>query len=130
NGFRAAAVTVFYFVQSAERTNAVSASGTNLAPNARDRNRIGSGSDPDPTPAGVAAILLSPESVRHRTSGGSMRASSYGAAAGVLLAAIVATPRPVAADAISLTVNTGPSIPQKLNRPCVIGDPSCHNPST
>ena len=61
-----------------------------------------------------------------------MRASTYRAAtaAGVLLAAIVATPRPAAADAISLAVNTGPSIPQKFNRPCVIGDPSCHNPST
>ena len=51
------------------------------------------------------------------------------AGAGVLLAAVIAAPGPVFADPIALTVNSGPSIPQKQNRPCVIGDPSCHNPS-
>jgi hypothetical protein len=52
------------------------------------------------------------------------------AASGILLAAAIAMPRPAAADPIALTVNSGPTIPQKLNRPCVIGDPSCHNPSS
>ena len=30
-------------------------------------------------------------------------------------------------DPVTLTVNVGPSLQQILNRPCVIGDPSCHN---
>ena len=61
-----------------------------------------------------------------------MRATSTSrvGAAGILLAAMIATPRPAAADPIALTVNSGPSLQQKQNRPCVIGDPSCHNPST
>jgi len=47
-----------------------------------------------------------------------------------LLAAVVITPYSAAADPILLTVNSGPSLQQTKNRPCVIGDPSCHNPST
>ena len=35
---------------------------------------------------------------------------------------------PAGAEPIRLTVLTGPSIQQTENRPCVIGDPSCHNP--
>jgi len=34
------------------------------------------------------------------------------------------------ANPITLTVQTGPMLQQITNRPCVIGDPSCHNPST
>jgi hypothetical protein len=52
------------------------------------------------------------------------------AASGIIFAAAIATPRPATADPIALTVNSGPTIQQVLNRPCVIGDPSCHNPST
>jgi len=50
--------------------------------------------------------------------------------AGILFAAVITAPRPAEADPIALTVNSGPTIAQELNRPCVIGDPSCHNPST
>jgi hypothetical protein len=32
------------------------------------------------------------------------------------------------AEPIRLTVSSGPMIQQIANRPCVIGDPSCHNP--
>ena len=32
------------------------------------------------------------------------------------------------ADPVTLTVNAGTSLQQTDNRPCVIGDPSCHNP--
>ena len=42
---------------------------------------------------------------------------------------LIALPNPVKADPIVLTVNAGPSLQQIENRPCVIGDPSCHNPS-
>ena len=35
---------------------------------------------------------------------------------------------PASAEPIRLTVLTGPSIQQTENRPCIIGDPSCHNP--
>jgi PEP-CTERM motif len=35
---------------------------------------------------------------------------------------------PAGAEPIKLTVLTGPTIQQTENRPCVIGDPSCHNP--
>jgi hypothetical protein len=37
---------------------------------------------------------------------------------------------PVSADPIQLTVLAGPSIQQINNRPCIIGDPSCHNPDS
>lgn len=36
---------------------------------------------------------------------------------------------PVAASALPLTLETGVSYQQQQNRPCVIGDPSCHNPA-
>ena len=36
--------------------------------------------------------------------------------------------RPASADSIPLSVLIGPSFQQTDNRPCVIGDPSCHNP--
>ena len=53
------------------------------------------------------------------------------AGAGLLLAAMIVAPRPAAADPITtLSVGAGPSLQQILNRPCIIGDPSCHNPST
>jgi PEP-CTERM motif-containing protein len=46
-------------------------------------------------------------------------------------AALIATaalfPAVASADPVTLTVAVGPSIQQTLNRPCVIGDPSCHN---
>ena len=62
-----------------------------------------------------------------------MRARSAGrvvAAAGILLATLIASARSAAADPIALTVKSGPSLQQTQNRPCVIGDPSCHNPSS
>src|SRR5262245_30597287 len=34
------------------------------------------------------------------------------------------------AEPIGLSVQTGPSIQQVDNRPCIIGDPSCHNPDS
>ena len=34
---------------------------------------------------------------------------------------------PAGADSIRLTVLTGPPLEQTDNRPCIIGDPSCHN---
>jgi PEP-CTERM motif len=48
------------------------------------------------------------------------------------LVAVVAlwAPRPASADPVALTVNVDPSLQQIMNRPCVIGDPSCHNPDT
>ena len=46
-------------------------------------------------------------------------------------AALIATaalfPAVASADPVTLTVALGPSLQQTLNRPCVIGDPSCHN---
>ena len=47
----------------------------------------------------------------------------------VAVVGLIALPNPVKADPIVLTVNAGPSLQQIENRPCVIGDPSCHNPS-
>lgn len=35
---------------------------------------------------------------------------------------------PVGVGAVPLTLETGVSYQQQQNRPCVIGDPSCHNP--
>ena len=37
---------------------------------------------------------------------------------------------PAEAESIRLTVLTGPPFQQTDNRPCIIGDPSCHNPDT
>jgi PEP-CTERM motif len=37
---------------------------------------------------------------------------------------------PAAATPISLEVVSGPPIKQSENRPCIIGDPSCHNPES
>jgi hypothetical protein len=54
-----------------------------------------------------------------------------GRAGGVLTlcaAFLTVSPPPAGADIIRLTVVTGPSIPQTDNGPCIIGDPSCHNP--
>ena len=48
-----------------------------------------------------------------------------------LAAAFIATavlfPTVASAEPVTLTVNVGPSLQQILNRPCIIGDPSCHN---
>jgi hypothetical protein len=48
-----------------------------------------------------------------------------------LTAALVATaalfPLTASAEPVALTVNVDTSLQQILNRPCVIGDPSCHN---
>jgi hypothetical protein len=37
---------------------------------------------------------------------------------------------PAGAEPIRLTVLTGPPFQQTDNRPCIIGDPSCHNPDS
>jgi hypothetical protein len=37
---------------------------------------------------------------------------------------------PAGATPIPLTVVSGPSLQQTDNRPCIIGDPSCHNPDS
>jgi len=51
-----------------------------------------------------------------------------------LTAALVATaalfPLTASAEPVALTVNVDTSLQQILNRPCVIGDPSCHNPDS
>lgn len=47
---------------------------------------------------------------------------------GVAVLAIGAAP--AVADPITLTVTSGPTLQQITNRPCVIGDPSCHNPAS
>jgi PEP-CTERM motif-containing protein len=36
---------------------------------------------------------------------------------------------PVAAGAVPVSLETGVSYPQQENRPCIIGNPSCHNPA-
>ena len=36
---------------------------------------------------------------------------------------------PVGVSAVPLTLETGVSYQQQQNRPCVVGDPSCHNPA-
>ena len=59
--------------------------------------------------------------------------SKTGRAGGVLTLCMTAAfvtivSSPAGAEPIRLTVLTGPSIQQTENRPCVIGDPSCHNP--
>jgi hypothetical protein len=44
------------------------------------------------------------------------------------LAAALMLPAMAAADPVALTVSTNPSLQQTENRPCIIGEPSCHNP--
>jgi len=39
-------------------------------------------------------------------------------------------PLTASAEPVALTVNVDTSLQQILNRPCVIGDPSCHNPDS
>jgi PEP-CTERM motif-containing protein len=46
------------------------------------------------------------------------------------LAVLCASAWRASADPIMVSVSTGPSIQQIDNRPCVIGDPSCHNPAS
>jgi hypothetical protein len=46
------------------------------------------------------------------------------------LAAVTLSAPRVSAEPIVLSVMAGPSIQQVDNRPCIIGDPSCHNPDT
>ena len=46
------------------------------------------------------------------------------------LGSLIVAPQPAAADPIALSVASGPSLQQIDNRPCIIGDPSCHNPDT
>jgi hypothetical protein len=48
-------------------------------------------------------------------------------AAGAVLAVVILA-LPVSAEPVRLTVTSGPSLQQIENRPCIIGDPSCHNP--
>ena len=45
-----------------------------------------------------------------------------------LAAGLAIAPRTAIADPVALTVAAGTSLQQTDNRPCVIGDPSCHNP--
>src|SRR5581483_7593477 len=72
--------------------------------------------------------------VRFCMAGGSMvNARTVGRAAAavvLIIAATFASPSTAAADPISLTVTSGPTLQQTQNRPCVIGDPSCHNLGT
>jgi hypothetical protein len=56
-----------------------------------------------------------------------------GRAGGVLtLCAVFLTigSQPAGADVMRLTVSTGLPFQQTTNRPCIIGDPSCHNPDS
>ena len=46
-----------------------------------------------------------------------------------LVTALSLVVAPVRAGAVPLTLETGVSYQQQQNRPCVIGDPSCHNPA-
>lgn len=48
--------------------------------------------------------------------------------AGLAAIAALAIPRIATADPVALSVNVDTSLQQIMNRPCVIGDPSCHNP--
>src|SRR5688572_5744268 len=52
-----------------------------------------------------------------------------GVTAGAVLAFVILA-LPVGAEPVRLTVTSGPSLQQIENRPCIIGDPSCHNPET
>jgi len=54
-----------------------------------------------------------------------LRTLVLGSVAGLVLGAA-----PVAANPITLNVTSGPALQQITNRPCVIGDPSCHNPAS
>jgi PEP-CTERM motif-containing protein len=58
---------------------------------------------------------------------GRRQATAIGCAA-LTIAAISAPP--ASADPVELSVLAGPSIQQIDNRPCIIGDPSCHNPES
>lgn len=51
-------------------------------------------------------------------------------AAGLALAVLMGLARAAGADPITLPVSPGPMIQQVYNSPCVIGDPSCHNPDS
>src|SRR5438874_1378706 len=50
--------------------------------------------------------------------------------AALSLTAMIAAPGSAAANPIALRVDSGPKLQQILNRPCIIGDPSCHNPAS
>jgi hypothetical protein len=47
-----------------------------------------------------------------------------------VLAMVLVSALSARAEPIPLSVVTGPSIQQIENRPCIIGDPSCHNPES
>ena len=47
---------------------------------------------------------------------------------GAALAVAALSASRASAEPISLSVLTGPTIQQTENRPCIIGEPSCHNP--
>src|SRR5207253_3642807 len=71
----------------------------------------------------MAEVLLRAEPYAF-AQGGSMRARNtnrVATAAVAAVAALAALPRPAAADPITLTVKSGPSLQQTQNRPCVIG---------
>jgi hypothetical protein len=51
-------------------------------------------------------------------------------AGAIVIGLLAAAPQRAVADPIALTVASGPSLQQIDNRPCIIGDPSCHNPET
>ena len=57
-----------------------------------------------------------------------MRKTLRFATAGLATAAALLVSRVAAADPVALSVNVDTSLQQIQNRPCVIGDPSCHNP--
>jgi PEP-CTERM motif-containing protein len=52
----------------------------------------------------------------------------HAATAGLVAAVAFGIPRVAIADPVALSVKVNVSLQQILNRPCVIGDPSCHNP--
>jgi PEP-CTERM motif-containing protein len=52
------------------------------------------------------------------------------ATAGLVAVVALWAPRAASADPIALTVSGNPSLQQTMNRPCVIGDPSCNNPNS
>jgi hypothetical protein len=56
-----------------------------------------------------------------------MHANRAGQAA-VVLSMLVAGAATAGADPVRVSVTTGPTLQQIDNRPCIIGDPSCHNP--
>ena len=48
--------------------------------------------------------------------------------AAVVCAVVLSLPAPATAEPVTLSVNNSTSLQQVANAPCVIGDPSCHNP--